>query len=100
MPGLAAAQSALDAQQVFTAVNTHLEKPLTDDERASLLQARNEEVPVSVFISLVINNVHLLDAKQQDMLNKFHTVAQAERVSKLLVEQSCPELAVELTTSR
>lgn len=93
IPGLAAWKAVNTAQQVFTKVNQDLEHVLTEDERASLIEARGQEVGVSVYIGLVIANTASLNAEQKGVLQLFHTTAQAERVARLLVDQSCPELA-------
>lgn len=93
IPGLAAWKASTGAQQVFTRINQKLAEPLTEEDCADLIHARNEEIGVSVFIGLVIHNTNVLKPDQQKALTQFQSTAQAERVARLLVEQSCPELS-------
>lgn len=92
IPGMAAAKSAAFAQQIFTRVSHDLERTLTDDDKADLIQARNQETGVSIYLGLVEQNSSLLNDAQKKALQEVNIKEKAEQTSKQLASQACPEL--------
>lgn len=91
--GIAAARAALIAQATFTNLSQNMDKALSEDDRASLIQARTQETEVSIWLGLVEQNINLLNDVQKTALHDFNLKAKSERTAKQLADQACPELA-------
>lgn len=98
--GIAAARAALIAQATFSKLTQSMDKALSEDDRASLIQARTQETEVAIWLGLVEQNINLLSDVQKNALHDFNLEAKSERTAKQLADQACPELAASIPGER